>query len=483
MKNNLLRKLNIIGWDELEDFILASLLTGDSTLLVGSPGSAKTYLCYQLAKALGVRFQKIDASKAEFEDLIGFPDPKALAQGRFEYVKTPLSVSDKEFLLIDEINRARRDIQNKLLELIYNRELMGERTKVKWIFAAMNAGEEYSGAEPLEPAFASRFAFILPVPETVNMKKQDIEDIIMNETEVDAIALKEYWNGRTGNNSRQEKNSEIINLLKKAAEEYRTLSYQLCDKIRSYLTCFATVMHRQAKVNLDGRRLSMLRRNTLAYVSIIRAKDEDCSELSLSALMRKVLPYSLPYTASGKPISSLKLEASFQLTEKLLSEEGLYPEILFTRSILEKARYVVSRKQDIFARRKMLNEILSGNKIENLLMPVVLSPFCFVENSPFSLDMRLSIAEKLKDFICQTFDFPISRPVRSIKELKFLQEPQKSGKKKMEFLINAFVKRKGEERNLNTEEKTILKKQVKEFLSRAKRELQSFYEEGKNAES
>jgi len=138
---NILRKLRIFGWDKIEDFLLASIVTGDGLLLVGSHGTAKTYCAEIIAKSMGVKYQKVDASKAEFEDYLGFPNPRALSEGKFEYVNTPLTITDKQFVFIDEINRCKSHTQNKLLELIYSRQFFGQKTDVTWVWAAMNAGD------------------------------------------------------------------------------------------------------------------------------------------------------------------------------------------------------------------------------------------------------------------------------------------------------------------------------------------------------
>jgi len=86
---NILSRLGIYGWEKIENLILAALVTGDSVLFTGKHGIAKTYCAEELARALGVKYRKVDASKAEFEDYLGFPNPKALSEGRFEYIETP----------------------------------------------------------------------------------------------------------------------------------------------------------------------------------------------------------------------------------------------------------------------------------------------------------------------------------------------------------------------------------------------------------
>ena len=122
-------KIGIYGMQKIEKAVLAGLITGDPVLFIGSHGTAKTTLCRRLAEALGLKFFAYDASKALFEDMIGFPNPDSISRGEIEYVPTKLSIWDKEFILIDEISRARAEMQNKWLEIVRGRQVMGMKAK------------------------------------------------------------------------------------------------------------------------------------------------------------------------------------------------------------------------------------------------------------------------------------------------------------------------------------------------------------------
>jgi MoxR-like ATPase len=116
----ILNQLGIFGWKKAdENLVLASLLTGDPLLLIGNHGCAKTHVANKVAQALGRRFLVYDASKAMFEDILGFPNLQKLQQGKVEYVPSPVTVWDKELILIDEINRALVEQQNLCCECGY----------------------------------------------------------------------------------------------------------------------------------------------------------------------------------------------------------------------------------------------------------------------------------------------------------------------------------------------------------------------------
>ena len=126
----ILKQLGIFGWKEAdENLVLASLLTGDPLLLIGNHGCAKTHVANKVAQALGRRFLVYDASKAMFEDVLGYPNVEKLKHGVVEYVPSPVTIWDKELVLIDELNRAVPELQSKWLEIIRSRKIMGFPTQ------------------------------------------------------------------------------------------------------------------------------------------------------------------------------------------------------------------------------------------------------------------------------------------------------------------------------------------------------------------
>ena len=127
----ILHHLGIFGWSGRdENLVLASLLTGDPLLLIGNHGCAKTHVANKVAQALGRSFLVYDASKAMFEDVLGYPNVEKLKHGVVEYVSSPVTIWDKELVLIDEMNRAVPELQSKWLEIIRSRKIMGFPTQV-----------------------------------------------------------------------------------------------------------------------------------------------------------------------------------------------------------------------------------------------------------------------------------------------------------------------------------------------------------------
>ena len=166
--------LGLEGWNNLDPIILAALAAEEPLLLIGRHGTAKSFLLERLAGALELEFRFYNASLINYDDLVGFPVPED-DNSRLKFIGTPSSIWDAEVVFLDEINRTKPELQNKLFPIIHERRVQGiplEKLKYRW--AAMNPppGPEedeenpdaYLGAEPLDPALADRFSFLVPVP-------------------------------------------------------------------------------------------------------------------------------------------------------------------------------------------------------------------------------------------------------------------------------------------------------------------------------
>jgi len=172
-------QIGIYGWDEIEPLILATALSDLSMLFIGDIGSNKTEGSKVIAKALlkpNIEFRNYEVPTLNFDDLIGFINPKNLAKGALEFIPTPLSIWQADAVLFDEINRANPFIQSKLHELIRTRTLMGLPTKLKMVFSAVNPPERYQSGY-MDIALASRFVCV-QVPNITVMKERHINRIL-----------------------------------------------------------------------------------------------------------------------------------------------------------------------------------------------------------------------------------------------------------------------------------------------------------------
>ena len=169
----LTRPLGLLGWESLEPVLLAALTTRDPLLLNGRHGTGKSFLLERLAQALGLVYRFYNASLINYDDLVGIPVPDE-TQSSLRYITTPTAIWDAEVVFVDELNRTRPDLQNKLFPIIHERRVQGvELEKLRYRWAAMNPAtngehdeqEAYLGTEPLDPALADRFGFLIEVPD------------------------------------------------------------------------------------------------------------------------------------------------------------------------------------------------------------------------------------------------------------------------------------------------------------------------------
>ena len=109
--------------------------------------------------------------------MIGFPIPDG---DQIKYLRTPLDAWDAEVLFIDEKSRCRIDMQNRLFSIVHEKKMQGQTLeKLQYRWSAMNPpplldsdDDIYLGAEPLDPAFADRYPWVITIPDIVSHQEQ-----------------------------------------------------------------------------------------------------------------------------------------------------------------------------------------------------------------------------------------------------------------------------------------------------------------------
>lgn len=315
--SRILDEIGIYGYSlNDENRVLAGLVTGDPQLFIGRHGSAKTMLAEEIARALfhdhtkkvegpdGVitdepymPFVAYDASKAAFEDVIGFPNPKDLQQGKMSFVHGPVTIWDKLFVFIDEINRAEADMQSKWLEVVRSKRIMGYETPIIFCWAAMNP-KGYEGANDLDEALVGRFANFIYVPDVLDLSDGLRAQVAARVGRDDSPAIKK-WLGGNGRSIQVETpldygkmGTQLHKIIIKSAKQYMNFIEEgrervargEQDRIATWVSYFANTLRAQSSVQsseetktepilLDGRRLGMIRRQILAVraIQMVRA--------------------------------------------------------------------------------------------------------------------------------------------------------------------------------------------------------------------
>jgi MoxR-like ATPase len=156
-----LRKV-IVGQDVVVEQALIALFAGGNCLLVGVPGLAKTLLISTLARALDLKFSRIqftpDLMPSDVTGTDVIQDDPATGQRRLAFMPGPVFAN---VLLADEINRTPPKTQAALLEAMQERRVTVqgrtyELDKPFFVFATQNP-IELEGTYPLPEAQLDRF--------------------------------------------------------------------------------------------------------------------------------------------------------------------------------------------------------------------------------------------------------------------------------------------------------------------------------------
>ena len=188
----------IIGQDETVEHLLITFLAGGHALLEGVPGLAKTLMIKTLARAIDLKFRRIQFTPDLMpSDIIGteiLEEDHTTGKKFFEFNKGPIFAN---IILADEINRTPPKTQAALLEAMQEFEVTYSGNTYKldrpfFILATQNPIEQ-SGTFPLPEAQQDRFLFYIKIgypteseesmilKTTTGTKKEDVKAIITGE--------------------------------------------------------------------------------------------------------------------------------------------------------------------------------------------------------------------------------------------------------------------------------------------------------------
>jgi MoxR-like ATPase len=148
-----LRKV-IVGQDQVVELALTALFAGGNCLLVGVPGLAKTLLIQSMARALDLRFSRIqftpDLMPSDVTGTDVIQDDPATGHRRLQFMAGPIFAN---IVLADEINRTPPKTQSALLEAMQEHRVtvQGRTYELEepfFVFATQNP-IELEGTYPL----------------------------------------------------------------------------------------------------------------------------------------------------------------------------------------------------------------------------------------------------------------------------------------------------------------------------------------------
>ena len=293
-RDSVLDRLGLFGLAEVEPVVLAALAGQTPLLLIGEHGSGKSLLLERLAHALALSWRHYNASLLSFDDLVGYPIPDTA--GSLQFVKTPAAIWGAQAVFVDEISRARPEVQNKIFPIIHERRVQGiALPDLVHRWAAMNPPliddqGDYIGSEALDVALADRFAFHVTIPGWQSLPEASQRRILKSS------------NSPRGVTDLREQLAAIRIWADQVAQLWG-------DQIDDY-TLRMTAGLAAAGLPVSSRRAVLIARNiALVHAATFHVLSVEDSSVRLSQSAWLAFSHSLPFTASGKPYEQIKLLA------------------------------------------------------------------------------------------------------------------------------------------------------------------------------
>jgi len=149
----------VVGHEDFIKALMLATISGEHLVVVGPPGTAKSYAVRAYAQLLNARFYSYLLTKfTSYDELFGTVDVTALAKGEFKRNWSRIVTSD--FVFLDEIFKANSAILNALLSLLQERVIydpMSGQAISTQLWTAVGASNE-TPEDPELVALYDRFA-------------------------------------------------------------------------------------------------------------------------------------------------------------------------------------------------------------------------------------------------------------------------------------------------------------------------------------
>lgn len=160
---NILSSLGLLGYDNLEPIIFSMAALGRNLFLRAKHGVGKTTLAQLIAHAYDGSWLYIDCAKCDLIGLLGIPDmEKSRKSGKLSFIDSNSNIFNKDVVILDELPRANKQMQNLYLEILEQRTAQGVLTNNKLIIATANL-ETYHGNFQMDEALLDRMWGIIPI--------------------------------------------------------------------------------------------------------------------------------------------------------------------------------------------------------------------------------------------------------------------------------------------------------------------------------
>ena len=338
MSNSLITEpLGLFGWSHLEPVILAALASESPMLLIGKHGSAKSFILERLAESLGLDFRCYNASLINYDDLVGIPVP-VNNNTSLSYISNSNSIWDAEVVFIDELNRTKPELQNKLFPIIYDKRVQGTNlTKLKYRWAAMNPPSKddddedelsYIGAMPLDPALADRFPFIIEVPTWEDLNDADKKNMLFD-----------------NHLGKHEFPVDIHELINKTKDCYKSLLETSEESISKYIITLMELL-KNSFGYFSARRATMLEDSLIYLFAASKVLNEHFKlETSFHNVAYLHIQNSLPNIANEVIDKALLMNICQQALKLADLDESIEKDILLISDPIERLKVLIKNKK------------------------------------------------------------------------------------------------------------------------------------------
>jgi len=154
----MLTNINEIDQETLMRVLRFTIKSGGNLMTFGPAGIGKTEMAMQACKEEGYRFVYLNLSVLEAPDMVGLPQ---VQDGKTSYAPPetiPLRDDNqkKVVLLVDEVDKAKPELQNPCLELFQFRAMNGREMNIHSVIATGNLPDEGAFSQPVSHALTNR---------------------------------------------------------------------------------------------------------------------------------------------------------------------------------------------------------------------------------------------------------------------------------------------------------------------------------------
>ena len=163
-RNRLLQVENVlnqyvVGHENMIKALMVATVAGEHMVVIGPPGTAKSYTIRMLSKLLNAKFYSYLLTRfTSYDELFGTINVMELAKG--QYIRNWSAIINSEFIFLDEIFKANSAILNALLSLLQERIIydpMSGQAMATNLWTAVGASNE-TPEDPELQALYDRFA-------------------------------------------------------------------------------------------------------------------------------------------------------------------------------------------------------------------------------------------------------------------------------------------------------------------------------------